>query len=426
MTDRATDERTAWIALASTPGVGDVTFARLLTLHGSAVETLRAVAGMRPSASADRRLGVQLGMRARIGLAEQLLRSAADPGLAERRMADLGGWTLTPLDAAFPERLQALVDPPLLLYGLGSPDSLHDPRAAAVVGTRHATSTGRALAARIGAWLARAGSTVVSGLAVGIDAAAHEGALDAGGRTVAVVGSGLDTPGPAVHRRLARAVAAHGAVISELAPGVAATAGTFPRRNRIISALATGTVVVEAPARSGALITARHALEQGRTLLVAPGRPLDPAVAGCLALLRETPARPLVGLDEMLVDLGLDEVAEPAAGSAAQLSATAALGLLGPAERAVAEALLTGPQTVDGLVRASGQAPGVVAAALTLLQLRGWARVLGPMQLPAGPLLREVAHRADPQASGRERIVRAVRPEPRRPVSRVSARTLQP
>jgi DNA processing protein len=237
-------------------------------------------------------------------------------------------------------------------------------------------------------------------LAVGIDAAAHVGALDAGGRTVAVVGSGLDAPGPVVHRRLARAIQAQGAVISELAPGVAATPGTFPRRNRIISALARATIVVEAPSRSGALITARHALEQGRPLLVAPGRPLDPIVAGCLALLRDSPARPLVGLDEMIVDLGLDDDAEDGTGAGARLSAAFALGLLGPSERAVAEALCRGPQTLDALVRASDQAPGVVAAALTLLQLRGWASVLGPMQLPAGPLLDARAAALEASATG--------------------------
>lgn len=380
------DERTAWIALASTPGVGDVTFGRLVSRHGGAGQALAAVAGVAPR-RADAQIASQLGMRSRPGLASAIRSSAADPGFAERRMSELGGWVLTPLDPDFPAALHALVDPPLVIFGLGTPGSLHDARSVAVVGTRHATSTGRSLASRIGARLARAAATVVSGLAMGIDAAAHLGALEAGGLTVGVVGSGLDAPGPAVHRHLARDIVSQGAVISELAPGVSATQGTFPRRNRIISALASATIVVEAPARSGALITARHALEQGRSLLVAPGRPLDPAVSGCLALLRETPARPLVGLDEMLVDLGLDVAPVPVTGARAQLSAEAALHLLGPPERAVAEALRDGPQTVDALIRASGQAPGVVAAALTLLQLRGWARVLGPMQLPAGPLL---------------------------------------
>jgi DNA processing protein len=281
-----------------------------------------------------------------------------------------------------------------VLFGLGATAVLSAPRLVAVVGTRHPTGQGRLLAARIAARLAHAGVTVVSGLAVGIDGAAHTAALEAGGDSIAVLGSGLDEPSPAVHRPLARRLAGHGAVISELAPGVRATAGTFPRRNRIVSALASATIVVEAPARSGALITARLALEQGRTLLVAPGRPMDPAVAGNLALLRETPAQPLVGLDEMLADLGLggDDLARPTGDG---LTLDRALALLGASERAVACALQQGPQTVDSLVRASGQQAGVVAATLTLLQLRGWARVLGPLQLPAGPLLGGSLSRAD-------------------------------
>jgi DNA processing protein len=385
MTHRTSEERTAWVALAAAPGVGPVTFQRFLVLHGSARAALDAVGAM-SHRSADRTLASELGMRPRPGLAASLRRAAADPESPLRRVADLGGWVLTPLDAAFPPKLQALEEPPLVIYGLGSPLSLQASRSVAVVGTRRATGSGRMLASRIGARLAQAGAIVVSGLAVGIDAAAHAGTLDAGGQTIAVVGSGLDDPGPRAHRRLMSAIAAHGAVITELAPGVAPSRGTFPRRNRIISALAAGTIVVEAPARSGALITARHALEQGRPLLVAPGRPLDPAVAGCLALLRETPARPLVGLDEMLVDLALEDPA-PSSGPSARLSAMAALGMLAPSQRAVAEALLDGPQTVDAIVRRSGQATGVVAAALTLLQLRGWASALGPMQLAAGPLL---------------------------------------
>jgi DNA processing protein len=303
-------------------------------------------------------------------------------------MESLGGWVLTPLDVGYPARLHELEEPPVVIYGLGSAERLVGPGLVAVVGTRRPTAQGRDLAARIGARLAEAGATVVSGLAVGIDGAAHLAALDAGGDTVAVVGSGLDDPGPRAHRCLAAAIAAAGAVIGELAPGVRATQGTFPRRNRIISALAVATIVVEAPARSGALITARHALEQGRPLLVAPGRPLDPAVAGNLALLRESPARALVGLDEMIADLGLGaEGAQACPAAPARLRAAHALELLGEQERAVAVALCGGPKTVDGIARASGLPAGVVAAALTLLQLRGWARVLGAMQLPAGPLL---------------------------------------
>ena len=385
-----TTERDAWIALASTPGVGDVTFERLLATFGSARGALEAVARL-PHARADEVLAQRLRARPRPGLADAIGRGAADPGRTRRRMEALGGWVLTPLDPAYPPRLHLLEDPPTLVFGMGSQASLSGARLVAVVGTRRPTGAGRNLATRIAARLAEAGATVVSGLAVGVDGAAHLGALDAGGDTIAVVGSGLDDPGPAVHRRLARAIVSAGAVISELAPGVRATQGTYPRRNRIISALAGATIVVEAPARSGALITARHALEQGRQLLVAPGRPLDPAVAGNLALLRETPARALVGLDEMIVDLGLDAAMAAAEhsgdASSLPLSADAALGLLAGAEQAVARALCGGPRTVDGLVHASGQPPGVVAAALTILQLRGWARVLGALHLPAGPLV---------------------------------------
>jgi DNA processing protein len=390
-------EREAWLALASTPGVGDQTFERLLAVHGSASEALASVLRLRRG-GADRCLADDLGMRWRRGLAAAIRASAADPTSTERRMRDLGGWVLTPLDAGYPARLHAIEEPPALIYGLGDPETLVRPRSIAVVGTRRPTAAGRHLAMRIGQRLAEAGALVVSGLAIGIDGAAHLAALEAGGQTVAVVGSGLDVLGPSVHRQLARRITRQGAVVAELAPGVRATRGTFPRRNRIISGLADATIVVEAPARSGALITARHALEQGRALLVATGRPLDARVAGNLALLRESPARPLVGLDEMIADLDFDSSGEasvamaghacaPAGGSAPTLSSTAAVALLEPTQRLVAGALAGGPRSVDALCRATGLEPGVVAASLTLLQLRGWARVLGATHLPAGPLL---------------------------------------
>jgi DNA processing protein len=382
-------EREAWAALASVPGVGDLTFERLLAAYGSAAATLRTLARL-PAATADRHIARAVGGRLRRGLAEAIRDMAEDPIRPQRQMAALGGWLLTPLEPDYPARLHDLEQPPPVIFGIGDVAALRASRLVAVVGTRRPTAFGRDLSARIGARLSEAGATVISGLAVGVDGAAHAAALEAGGDTIAVTGSGLDEPGPAAHRRLARAIAQHGALISELAPGVRATQGTFPRRNRIISVLASATIVIEAPARSGALITARHALEQGRQLLVVPGRPLDARVAGNLALLRESPAIPLVGLDEMLVDLGLDVTdGAPSAGAAAtsRLSAAAALDLLGAPERAVATALCDGPQTVDGLCRASGLPAGIVAAALTILQLRGWARVLGAMQLPAGPLL---------------------------------------
>lgn len=393
-------ERQAWIALASVPGVGDVTFARLMAECGSATAALERVVRL-PVTRADHDLADMLEQRRRAGLAAAIRARAADPGVPVRQMRDLGGWLLTPLDDAYPTRLRHIEDPPPVIYGLGSPESLSAQRQVAVVGTRHPTAHGRSLASRIGTWLARAGVSVVSGLAVGIDGAAHLAALEAGGSSIGVVGSGLETPGPAAHRGLARRLMQRGAVISELAPGVRATTGTYPRRNRIVSGLASATIVVEAPARSGALITARLCLEQGRALLVVPGRPLDPTIAGNLALLRESPARPLVGLAEMLVDLGLDAASEREQGTAARrgadgLSLAGALALLGDSERSVARALSGGPQSIDRLVRVTGQPAGVVAAALTLLQLRGWATVMGSVNLPAGPLLRSEDQGARP------------------------------
>lgn len=394
------DEREAWIGLASTPGVGDVTFERLLATWGDAATALEAVARL-DRQRADEMLAKAIGSRRRAGLAAAVRATAADPGRPERAMMDLGGWVLTPLDSAWPPRLHELEEPPPVIFGLGSQASLVAARLVAVVGTRHPTGLGRSLAVRISTRLAQAGATVVSGLAVGIDGAAHLAALEAGGESVAVVGGGLDEPGPVAHRRLARRLAARGAVISEQPPGVRPTAGTFPRRNRIVSALAVATLVVEAPARSGALITARHALEQGRPVLVAPGRPLDPAVAGNLALLRNSPARPLTGLDEMLVDLCLDDTTGEGGAPDASLSASAALATLSGPQRTVAEALCRGPQTVDSLAISSHEPPGIVAAALTLLQLRGWASCLGALQLPAGPLLERRGRSGDATAPGR-------------------------
>jgi DNA processing protein len=378
-------ERDAWIALDAVPGVGDLTFERLLEIHGSAAAALEATARL-SARGAGANLGRQLGIRVRKGLAASIAEAAQHVAQPQQQIAALGGWVLTPLDHDYPARLLELEQPPRVLYGLGRKAALSRPRMVAVVGTRQPTPSARDLAGRIGARLSASGAVVVSGLAVGIDGAAHRAALEADGETVAVVGSGLDDPAPAAHRSLARAIAASGTVVGELAPGVRATKGTFPRRNRIISALSSATIVVEAPARSGALITARHALEQGRDVLVAPGRPLDRRIAGNLALLRESPAMPLVGLDEMVMDLGFDQGSGDT-GPARQLGRAAALASLGEHERAVATVLSGGPHSIDDLCRRCRLPAGVVSSALTILQLRGWARVMGAIQLPAGPLL---------------------------------------
>lgn len=378
--DPGLTERDAWIALASVPGVGERTFWALIERYGGAAAIFSEVAAGKRIEAGEARL---------TALASKGLRAAArEPLAVGRRLNEMSLWTITPVDQGFPERLRILDPPPAVLHGWGDRSAIGAPTMVAVVGTRRPTPAARVLAASIAKRLTEVGAVVVSGLAIGIDGAAHAATVAAGGRTVAVIGGGHAHPGPRAHRALVQALLGQsGAVVSEHPPDGVPTKGTFPRRNRIISALADATIVVEAPARSGALITARLALEQGRPVLVAPGRPGDPATAGCLGLLRDTPARPLVGLDEMIVDLGLDSRVSEAGARAPRLSLEAALSLLGPTERAVAARIAAGPVSPDTLVSATGLDAPVVSGALTLLLMRGWVQAMGPSYLPAGPLL---------------------------------------
>ena len=301
----------------------------------------------------------------------------------------MGLWTLTPLDADFPTRLRDLPEPPLVLHGLGNRAALHAPRTVGVVGTRRPTPGGRALTSKIVARLVEWDATVVSGLAIGIDGAAQAATLERTGSTIGVIGGGHRFPGPRAHQQLRDEVIANGgAVISEHHPDDHPTLGTFPRRNRIIAALSDALIVVEAPTRSGAISTASHALALGRPVFVAPGRVGDWSVAGALKLLRDTPARLIVGLDELIADLGYPDqtVAPSGSGQPAATSRDAALAVLGAAERAVARRLTHGPASLDLLVQETGYAPQVVSSAVTFLLMRGWAHAVGPAFVAAGPL----------------------------------------
>jgi DNA processing protein len=395
------EERTAWIVLASVPGIGEVTFAELVERAGGAASVLEhARAGRlarldRPNGKAaggDRARGRRLDAALKHGIEE----AAREPQQLLGQLATLGVWTLTPLDAGYPARLRDLDPVPPILFGWGEASALAGPRSVAVVGTRRPSAAGRLLAARLASALVGAGATIISGMAIGIDGAAHAATVESGGVTAAVLGGGHAHPGPRAHAALLKALlAGGGCVVSELPPDAVPTRGTFPRRNRIISALADAVVVVEAPRRSGALITARHALEQGRPLFVAPGRPGDPTTAGCLALLRETPARPIAGPEELLVDLGFvgEQAVRPDSSRAdgrafgPRLDRRMALALLDGAQREVAARICQGPVGADALVVSTGLPPGVVSGALTLLQLRGWIQPMGAAYLPAGPLL---------------------------------------
>lgn len=289
------------LALALVPGLGPKLTAALLAAFGSPAAARRATA-------AQLRAIPHIGDKAAAALAAAL--RGVDTG-PELRLLDEHGVRPVPLgDPGYPPPLAGVANPPPLLYFRGAWAEA-DATGVGVVGSRACTAYGRRVAEQLARGLVRAGVTVVSGLARGIDAAAHRGALDAGGRTIGVMAGGLSQIYPPEHAGLAAEVAGRGALVTETPMTVAPQPGMFPARNRIISGLSRGVVVVEANARSGALITARHALEQGREVFAVPGPTDSPASAGCLELIRSG-ARLVRSADDVLDDLnGLSPPAPP-------------------------------------------------------------------------------------------------------------------
>lgn len=261
-------------------------------------------------------------------------------------------------DPTFPQLLAAIHDPParLFLRGAASPALLGQP-AVAVVGARVCSSYGRSVARSLARDLAAAGVVVVSGMARGIDGEAHRGALDGGGATVAVLGCGIDRDYPSAHAELARRISGTGLVVSEYEPGVEPAPWRFPARNRIIAGLCRATLVIEARERSGALITADFALEEGREVLAVPGEITSSLSTGTNALLR-IGATPATCAGDVLEVFGIAP-GEPAAAT------------LGPTAERLLARLGDGPLTADEVVRASGLEPGAGAAALVELELAG-------------------------------------------------------
>ena len=396
--DIAADERDAWAILSGVGGLGPVGFAALLSRFGSGREVLRIATGprgVRELASSPPLTGPEgdAGQRpVPVSLARAIADAALQGSRALERIGALGLSVVTVADPAYPTRLAAIEFPPHLLFVLGNTAALDPRHAVAVVGTRRPSGPGRALAARIAAALAAAGATVVSGLAVGIDGAAHDATISRGGTTVAVIGGGHATLYPRAHRALADAiVAGGGAVVSELAPDSASTRGTFPRRNRIISGLSDATVVVEAPARSGALITASWALEQGRECFLVPGPIGAHESEGCLGFLREFPggARIVAGVPQLLDDLGLSQ------GSQAAPLAPGTIADLGETPGRIARGLADGLATVDELVAVTGLPVATVLATLTILERAGLAVGVHGRYRPAGTLA--IQQSADPR-----------------------------
>lgn len=383
------DERDAWAILAGVDGLGPVGFEALLERFGSGREILRVADGpygTRELAAARPAAGSSFEATPRpisVALARAIADAVAQGDRALARIRSLGLSVVTVADAAYPSRLAGVDLPPHLLFVMGDIGALQPRHAVAVVGTRRPTAQGRALAARIASALVASDATVVSGLAVGIDGAAHDATISSGGTTIAVIGGGHATMYPRAHRALAEAiVAGGGAVVSELGPDVASSKWTFPRRNRVISGLSDATVVVEAPARSGALITASWALEQGRDCYLVPGSIDARESAGCLAFLRDFPggARIVAGVPQLLADLGL------ARGTSSAPLAAGTVADLGKTAGRVAQALVDGLATVDELVAVTDLPVATVLATLTILERDGLAVGVHGRYRPAGTL----------------------------------------
>ena len=298
--------------------------------------------------------------------------AAVDTEIA--KCQSLGVNLICPDDETFPPLLKEIPDPPGVLFVRGTIEAA-DQLAVAIVGTRRATRYGLEQAERLAAGLARAGITVVSGLARGIDAAAHRGALKADGRTLAVLASGVLNVFPPEHEKLAEQVAAHGAVLSEAAPTMPPLAGMFPQRNRIISGLSLGTVVVEAADRSGALITARHAMEQGREVFAVPGQVDSPNSSGPHRLIRDG-AKLATCVDDILEELiPLAESAPDRRGGSIRTAAEVKLSDL---EHAVLQAIDPGSNgtTLDEVAAACNLPIHRVLATVSVLESRRLVRKL--------------------------------------------------
>ncbi|WER45969.1 DNA-processing protein DprA [Cupriavidus sp. WKF15] len=355
---RDADDTLAWLRLASAPGIGPVTVRLLLAAFGlpqqvfaQSVEALSSVV--------PRKLAAAILAAPGATLSQALAKTMAWLGQP-------GNHLLTLVDPRYPVRLLDLSDPPPLLYIKGDLATLARP-ALAIVGARGATAQGKADAEAFGRAFSQAGQTVVSGLALGVDAAAHEGGLGGAGGTIAVIGTGADRVYPARHLELAHRIVEHGAIVSEFPLGMQGFKDNFPRRNRLIAALARGVLVVEAAARSGSLITARLAADLGREVFAIPGSIHAPLSGGCHFLIRQG-AKLVESPEDVMEEFGLSVRPGKVTDSAQTTSKAPQDPLL---------AILThDPVTLDTLCERSGLAPEALATRLLELELEGRAERL--------------------------------------------------
>ena len=349
-----------WVAFDRIPNLGTVRF-RLLDRHfGSLEEAWRASEGQL--------LGAGLDHRTASGVVSH--RTGISPEEEMERLERAGVQAVTWHDTAYPARLKEIPDPPPVLYLRGQLLA-EDERSVAVVGTRRATAYGREVAALLTRDLARSGVTVVSGLARGIDSIAHQEALKAGGRTIAVMACGLDIIYPPEHVSLARAVGQQGALVSELPLGTRPHAKQFPRRNRLMSGMTLGTLVVEAPEKSGALVTVGHALEQNREVFCVPGSIFSPASQGTNWLIQQG-AKLVRSHEDILEELNLTSLSH-------QVEMRALIQPEGDEESLLLHHISYEPSHIDQ-IRWRAQLPiSVVSSTLAMMELRGLVQHVGGM-----------------------------------------------
>ncbi len=336
----------AWLRLSLLPGLGPQSLRKLLIAHGSPANILAANPRMLRATVTEK-------------IASAIHHGGADD-TARTRVAqwleDPANHVLTLADAEYPQALLQISDPPPLIYAKGRLELLNHV-GFAVVGSRNATAQGLSNAEAFSAAFSHAGLTIVSGLALGVDAAAHRGGLAGAGSTIAVVGTGLDIVYPARNRALAHTIAERGTLISEFQLGTPALAANFPRRNRLICGLSRGCLVVEAAVSSGSLITARLAAEQGRDVFAIPGSIHSPLTKGCHALIKQG-AKLVESAQDVLEELGL---AAPVAEPPAQL----------PEAQGLLAHLGHDPCDLETLQQRSGTETAAIIAALTALELDG-------------------------------------------------------
>ncbi len=350
-------ERIDWLRLTRTQRVGPVTFSALIARYGGAAEALDALP--------------RLARRGGAGAPPSI--PARETALREIEMVErLGGRLLAACEPDFPPLLAALDPPPPTIAVLGAVHLLTRP-CVAIVGARNASAAGLRMAATLARELGEAGYTVVSGLARGIDGAAHQASLETG--AAAVLAGGPDDIYPPEHQALYAEIVQRGALVSENAPGYRATARDFPRRNRLVSGLSLGVVVVEAAQRSGTLITARLAGEQGREVMAVPGSPLDPRAKGTNRLLRDGAALVETAQDviDALARTGPGPLAEDAPSYDPPASGDAVDSEADTARDRILELLSPTPMPRDELARLAGVRPAVAFAALMELELAGRA-----------------------------------------------------